>query len=171
MKKWIPSEEETIKSIGYLLLLTQDVEHSLITLIGIVYPDGKPTWDEIAKLNKQTLGTLILKLKKRVEMPDTFVGLLESFLEDRNLFVHRLSEQSWFDMHSESGRDAIWNFFETYQKFLIEILHVIYAALFKSTNMGMPETEYHKLLEKTGFLGEIKSYYSKSEIAFGKRKS
>ena len=172
MKKWIPSREETAAQIGYLLLITQDAEHSIITLIGTVYPNGKPTWDEIEKLNKGTLGRLIKQLKERVEMPDAFVSLLEGFLEHRNLFVHRLREQSWFDLHSENGRDKIWDFIESYSKHLTEVLTVVQAALFKNMEeIGMPETPYHKELEKTGYLNYIKSYYQKAQIAFGKKKS
>jgi hypothetical protein len=172
VKKHIPSQEETVAQIGYLLLMTQDVEHTIVTLIGTAYPNGKPTWEEISKLNKETLGTLISKLKKRVEMPDKFVGLLEMFLEGRNIFVHRLREQSWFDLHSENGRNEIWNFIETYQKYLTEILYIVQAALFREMeNKGMPETEYHKQLERSGYLREIKSYYPKSQFAFRGKKA
>jgi hypothetical protein len=172
VKKWIPSQEEIAAQIGYLLLLTQDAEHSIVTMIGTMYPAGKPTWEEIEKLNKETLGKLITKLKERVEMPDAFIGLLEGFLEHRNLFVHRLSEQSWFALPSEEGRDKIWDFIESYSKFLTEVLQVVHAALFKDKeDKGIPETEYHKQLEKSGYLKEIKSYYQKSQFAFRKKKS
>jgi len=171
VKKWIPSQEETAAQIGYLLLLTQDAEHSIVTLIGTMYPEGKPTWEEIEKLNKETLGKLIVKLKERVEMPDAFIGLLEGFLEHRNLFVHRLGQQSWFSLNSESGRDKIWDFIESYSKFLTEAHRVVQAALFKDMeDKGMPETKYHKELEKSGYLKEIKSYYQKSQVAFRKKK-
>jgi hypothetical protein len=172
VKRWIPSKEETAAQIGYMLLLTQDAELAIATLIGTVYPHEKPTWEEVEKLNAKTLGGLIAKLKERVEMPEAFVGLLEGFLKHRNLFVHNLRKQTWFDMSSEEGRDEIWKFLESYSKYLEEVLLVVNAALFKSMeDSGMPETKYHKQLEATGFLGMIKGYYPKSRIAFKRKKS
>jgi hypothetical protein len=47
----------------------------------------------------------------------------------------------------------------------------VQAALFKDMeDKGMPETKYHKELEKSGYLKEIKSYYQKSQVAFRKKK-
>jgi hypothetical protein len=171
MNKWIPSEEETFSCIGQLLLMTQDAERSISTLIGIIYPKGQPSWDEIEKLNKNTLGALITKLKERIEMNDAFVRLLEKFLKHRNMFIHNLKKQSWFDINSKDGRDRIWKFLEPYFKLLWEVLHVVTAAIFKHfEKVGMPETEYHRKLNQTGYLNLIKSYYPKSDVAFKSKK-
>jgi hypothetical protein len=171
MKKWIPSEDETSSCIGQLLLMTQATERSISTLIGIIYPDGRPSWQEIGKLNKNTLGALIAKLKERIEMNDAFVRLLDEFLKERNMFVHNLKKQSWFDTNSEEGRDKIWTFLESYSKLLWEVLHVVTAAIFKHfEKIGMPETEYHRKLNQTGYLNLIKSYYPKSDAAFKSKK-
>jgi hypothetical protein len=170
-EKWIPSKEETFAQIGLLLLLTQDVEFVTTRLLGLVYPNGAPSAEELEKLSKETLGALIRKLKTRVELDETFQGMVEHFVEGRNIFVHRLRHQSWFDLESEKGRDEVWNFLEPYQKSLTEIYMVVNAALFKhSKKIGVPEGKYHQQLRETGFLQEIEQYDRKSEIAFRNRK-
>lgn len=172
MDQWIPSEEETFAQIGCLLLLTQQVEHVTSRLIGIVYPNGAPSWEELEALERKTLGSLTRTLKERVDIHPTFEGLLEHFVEGRNLFVHRLNTQPWFDMHSEVGRDEIWKFLESYQKLLDEILLVVTSAVFKhAETAGMPETKWHEELRRTGFLQEIKKYDLRSQFAFRRRKS
>ncbi len=171
MKKDIPSQDETFCQIALLFLMTQEAEHSISTLIGIVYPKEKPSLEEIAKLDENTLGQLIKKLKERVHMNDTFVKFLTVFLEGRNIFVHKLYRQEWFDTNTEEGRDAIWNFLDTYGKYLWEVYHIAKAAIFKHTeSIGMPETEYDKKIKETGYLDLIKSYYSRADFAFKSRK-
>ncbi|MGA2181198.1 MAG: hypothetical protein ABSH15_16660 [Verrucomicrobiota bacterium] len=171
MKKDIPSEDEILCQIALLFLMTQDTEHSLSSFIGTIYPNEKPTWDEIETLNKNTLGKLIKKLKERADMNDAFIKLLEIFLEGRNIFIHKLTKQEWFDTTTHEGRDQIWNFLENCQKCLEEIYHVINAAILEHTeNIGMPETEFHRKLKETGYFDLIKSYSSKARIAFRGRK-
>ena len=172
MSQWIPSEEETFAQLGCLLLLTQQVEHVASRLIGIVYPDGTPSWKELESLERKTLGNLARTLKERVDIHPTFEGLFEHFVEGRNLFVHRLNNQPWFDMRSEAGRDEIWKFLERYQTLLQEILLVVTSAIFKHAEIaGMPETKWHAELRRTGFLQEIKEYDFRSQVAFRGRKS
>jgi hypothetical protein len=171
MGKWIPSEEQTFAQIGCLLSLTQQVEHCTASLIGTVYPEGKPSWDELEKLGKQTLGGLFRKLQERVDIDPRFQGLLESFLTQRNLFVHNFNRQSWFDVHTETGRDKIWDFLESYQKCLEEIYLVVIATSSKNyDDAGGPKTEFHQKLKETGFLQLIQSYYPKATAALRGRK-
>jgi hypothetical protein len=93
------------------------------------------------------------------------------FLEGRNIFIHNLYRQEWFDTNTEEGRDAIWNFLETYQRCLWEVYHIANAAIFKHNEIiGMPETEYDKKIKETGYLDLIKSYYSRADFAFKSRK-
>lgn len=171
MNQWIPSSEETFAQIGILLLLTQHVEQVTSCLIGIVYPSGIPSGEELEKLERNTLGSLTRTLKERVEMDPIFERLFDHFVEGRNLFVHRLSDQPGFDMGSENGRDKIWNFLEKYQTELQEISLVVTSALFKHFDAtGMPETKWHQELRRTGFLQEIKQYESRSQAAFRRRR-
>ena len=171
MDRWIPSEEETFAQIGCLLLLTQQAEYVTSNLIGIVYPNNVPSWEELEELNRQTLGTLVRTLQKRVDIHPGFEGLLNHFVKGRNLFIHRLSAQPYFDMHSEAGRDEIWNFLERYQKVLQEILMVVTSTVFKhAETSGMAETKWHDELRRRGFLQEIKEYDLRSQVAFRRRK-
>ena len=171
MDQWIPSEEETFAQIGLLLLLTQQVEFVTSRLIGIAYPNGAPSWEELEALEHKTLGGLARTLKERVVIDPKFEGLLDHFVKGRNLFVHRLNTQPWFDTHSEAGRDEVWKFLENYQKLLKEIYLVVTSSVFKHVeDAGMPETKWHEELRRTGFLQEIKKYDSRSKIVFRRRK-
>jgi len=142
MKQCIPSKEQTYEQLGLLLLLTQDVERRLATLIGTVYPKGPPTWEELSALKRSTLGGLLRKLKERVEIEPTFEDRLKRFLEGRNLFAHRLHHEPWFDLESEPGRDAVWRFIERYSNLLQDITLVVTSAIFSQMKAaGMPETD------------------------------
>lgn len=171
MKKDIPSKDETLCHIALLLLMTQDTEHCISSLIGIKYPDKKPSWEEIEKLDKKTLGQLIGILKERVDINDKFIKFLTVFLEGRNKFIHELSRQEGFDLNTEEGRDKIWDFLQIYGKYLWEVYHIVNAAIFKHTeDMGMPESEYDKKLKETGYLDLIKSFEAKFRFAFKEKK-
>jgi len=170
MKKDIPSQDETFCQIALLFLMTQETEYCISSLIGTIYPEGNPSWEEIEKLEKNTLGQLINKLKERADMNDKFIRLLTVFLEGRNIFIHKLYRQEWFDTNTEEGRDAIWDFLVTYQKILWDVNHIASAAIFKHTeSIGMPESEYQKKMKETGYLDLIKSYYTKADFAFKRR--
>jgi hypothetical protein len=171
MEQWIPSEEETFAHIGRLFLMTQDVEEAISHLIGIIYPKGAPSWEELGALKQKTLGSLIRTLKERADIHPKFEDVLAQFLEGRNTFVHKLSRQPGFDMHSEAERDEIWKFLEIYQKLLQEIWLLVIAAILKrAETAGMPETKWHEELRRTGFMQEIKSYDARAKIAFRGRK-
>ena len=172
MKKYIPSEDETLIHIAHLFLMTQQTEHSLSSFIGTIYPKEKPSWEEIAVLGKDTLGGLIKKLKVRADMDERFVRLLEVFLEGRNIFVHKLTEQEWFDTTTENGRDKIWGFLETYQKCLEEIYHIATVTILERTEkIGIPEMEsLHKKLKETGYFDVIRSYSNRARMAFKGKK-
>ena len=60
----MPSESETLEQIARLFLITQTVEHYVSTLIAMAFPEKRPNFEELAKLNKNTLGSLIKKLKE-----------------------------------------------------------------------------------------------------------
>ena len=114
MKKFNPDIEDTFAQIGCQLLLTQEVEYYISNLIGLVFPKNRPSRYELDKLNKKTLGALKHELIKRVEIDENFLEYLVEFVDKRNLFVHNLNKQDWFNMYSQEGRDSIWNFLGEY---------------------------------------------------------
>ena len=46
---------------------------------------------------------LLEHFSARTELPDDFALVLESLLRNRNVFVHNLFMQPWFDLNSQDG--------------------------------------------------------------------
>ncbi len=53
---------------------------------------------------RKTLGQLIAALRQEVELHLQFDALLDQFLRDRNMLVHRLSDEEGFDLDTAEGR-------------------------------------------------------------------
>jgi hypothetical protein len=167
MEEWVPNIEDTFAQIGLQLLLTQDVELYISKLIGLVFPKDQPSKSELDKLDEKTLGALKNELKKRVEIDEQFLDLLTDFVDKRNLFVHNLNRQGWFDMSSQEGINSIWNFLGEYSCFLDEVRNVVLAAIvLHGENLGDPSSKYIFTDTSDEFLIKIRSYYPKSKAAF-----
>ncbi|MAO65318.1 MAG: hypothetical protein CL666_09995 [Balneola sp.] len=95
---------KTIKAkIGETLLLLQKIE---ALLRASLYGVGNTKDTKLAKLldrDHQTMGMLINGMKRQVELPEDFATTLDHLLRDRNILVHELFLQNWFDLKSESG--------------------------------------------------------------------
>lgn len=162
-----PSEQETFEQIGCLLWLTQDVELAISFLLGLVYPNGKPSWEELEKFGKKTLGQLVRDLNERVEVDERFQKLLESFVKNRNLFVHRLSHERGFSVENAEGRQRLWVFFGAYTGILEEILLVASAAIFRhAEQQNWPTFVDRSRLPDAGFLERLHHAKQRSAVAF-----
>lgn len=163
----IPEVEEIYAQIGCQLLLTQEVEHYISVLIGIVFSD-QPSLNELTRLEKKTLGALKKELLKKADIDTNFLDTLEKFIDLRNLFVHNLNKQKWFDINSQSGRDAIWNYLIEYGSFFAEVHNVVLAKLsIYGEEIGLPIDDFQDGTEFTErYITMIKQYYPKSRLAF-----
>ena len=90
-------------AVGETMLVLQKVERFLaIVLMNMATPaeaDGK-----LAKAllrDKETMGRLLEHFSARTELPEDFARVLESLLRDRNVFVHNLFMQPWFDLNTQ----------------------------------------------------------------------
>lgn len=101
--------------MGITLYNLQVVERLLTHCFVLVYPDQKSRRsikDEAIWANEQTLGTLIKKLKERVCFDSTIESYLKQFVDDRNLFVHRLNtlitiDENYNPQYDKAGEHAI----------------------------------------------------------------
>lgn len=168
MKDFLPDMEDTFAQIGCQLLLTQDVEYYISNLIGLVFPKDQPSRSDLDKLDKKTLGVLKKELAKRVEVDEGFLEFLNEFIDKRNIFVHNLNKQDWYDIYTQEGRNEIWNFLGEYFYLLEEVKNVVLATILLSDDKSeKPTTEYQndKIISNE-FINKLKTYYPKSKVAF-----
>jgi len=85
--------------------------------------------------------------------------VLNVFLADRNLFVHRLLEQPWFDIGTESGRETVWKFLERLLKGIWDTMFVFSAAIFQHfEDQGFIASQTEEL-KRTGYYSIMQSFY------------
>lgn len=153
--------EELLAEIGISLLLIQDMEHFFTACMKLVFPDELPrTMDEFLTDDRRTFGTLVKEMKKLVDVSPEFDCLLRQTLEDRNLFVHRLQFQSWYDIHTKEGQDATWDFLGRLFEEVKETNRVFQAFIWRlHQEHGVPETEDERILRNRGFIQDLEANY------------
>jgi hypothetical protein len=109
--------EDTWIRIGLLLVLIQNTEHAINASLSWVFADQPVTLEQIAffeKLKqKRTLGRLLRELRERVNVDRRFDGLLTSFLQDRNRFVHSLFIERGFSINEAKNVPRIRKFVDS----------------------------------------------------------
>lgn len=61
----------------------------------------------LLRRDRETMGMLLRHMTDRVDLPQDFVDTLDRLLEKRNLFVHKLFLQDWFDLKTRNGLDFV----------------------------------------------------------------
>jgi hypothetical protein len=96
---------KTVLLIGETLLVLQKLERFLAAILMNMAtpsePDGKLS--KALLQDKETLGRLIKHFSERNELPQNFATTFEQLLKDRNVFVHALFMQPWFDLNTDDG--------------------------------------------------------------------
>lgn len=153
--------EQLLAQIGISLILIQDMEFFFTACMKLVFPDELPrTMDEFLAEDRRTFGTLIKEMKKLVNVSPEFDNQLQQTLEDRNLFVHRLRFQPWFDIDSKEGQDATWEFLARLFNEVKETTRVLHAFLWRMhQEHGVPETEDERILRGRGFIQDLEENY------------
>jgi len=156
--------EEVFAQIGITLLLVQDFEHLLSFALRIALKKHTDiSVNNITKREIRTLGRMMKDLKEATHLDSDIEDLLRRVLENRNLFVHKLRQQSWFDPHSPEGRREVWKFFMKFCPDLEEAIMLFTALAFsfaKQIKFSHPsEKELLKELRVSGFLDRLESTY------------
>jgi hypothetical protein len=111
MEEPFMTEDEMLAHIGVLLLNVQQFEFLLSAALKQIYAaNADLTAEKLFAEDKRTLGMLITDLRKRADVGGDADALIGAVLHDRNLFVHRLAHQPWFDTASEDARRRVWVF-------------------------------------------------------------
>jgi len=154
-------EEDLLAQIGITLLLVQDLEHLMSHCLKMIFGDKTIIrLDDLFGEDRRNLGRLIKTLQKSVDLSSKFEHLLETVLEKRNLFVHRLRQQEWFDTQTEHGRMEVWKFVHDFYYELEELIMIFNAFAFRQANeLNMPETAEVRILRERGFMQELEKHY------------
>jgi hypothetical protein len=93
--------------MGFCLFTIQAAESSIASAIEIALPaNGVISVEGLeadeGEHRKKTIGQLVKKLNQRARIDPGVEQRLDSFVSDRNAFVHHFSER--FDLNSENGR-------------------------------------------------------------------
>jgi hypothetical protein len=125
------NREKTVLMIGETLLILQKIERfiamALMNMVSSTNPDEK-----LAKAlhrDRETLGRLISYFAERTELPVHFAEVFETLLKDRNIFVHDLFMQPWFDLSTESGCAEVNEFMRRIRTSAKVVIKVLMGAL------------------------------------------
>ena len=164
-------EAELLETIGVLLILLQDVERFLSAYIKMCLPG--PNGINVKKLlaeDKRTLSDFIRDIKKRADLEPEFEVTLSRLLTNRNIFIHSMRFQPWFDTSSPEGQDSVWRFLAVLQNDIKHVLLVIQTALFTDLNLEAIMTdEEHRQLDNTWFHQELNHYKTRIDSIIKKK--
>jgi len=113
MENLDPQVREVYAEFGLAMSVAQLLERQLVYLVIAAYepPSGKLTEEEydslLAKLSKQTLGTLIQKLRQSFEVPADFDQRLQEALDLRNRLAHRYFHDRTAEFQLQEGRSRM----------------------------------------------------------------
>jgi hypothetical protein len=124
------AQKEILGDIGLTLFYLQGVENSIEFMLDWVFPEN-PTIRlgnlYLAKPaeRRQTLGQLLLELRKKTEVNPQFNAMLTRFLEDRNRFIHRLFNEPEFALRTDASCLKASEFLRGFQQNMWDISNLV----------------------------------------------
>lgn len=143
------SRESAVLMIGETLLLFQKFERLLVAvLLGMVSENEADEYlQKILLRDKQTLGKLLKVFAKRMALPQRFGETLHCLLEQRNLFVHTLLEQPWFDIKTPVGCSNLHVFLSEIRSNMRIALHVLVCSIAMTPSIGESLPTQRRMME------------------------
>jgi hypothetical protein len=92
--------------MGLALIFLQATEQLIRRCLTYVFPPGGVVTLEMleqTEKRKHTLGQFLCELRKRVDIDDQFDGVLDEFLENRNILIHRLDDVPGWSLDNDDG--------------------------------------------------------------------
>jgi hypothetical protein len=123
--------DATVLMIGETLLVLQKFERFLAAVLMTMMTPA----DVDAKLgmallrDKETLGRLMSYFAVRTELPDRFAETFDVLLERRNVFIHSLFMQPWFNLKTSEGRARLDTYLTGIRGAARTALHIMIGAL------------------------------------------
>ncbi len=125
------TRESAVLDLGETLLILQKVERFLAAVL-MHMASAAAIDDKLEKAllrDKETLGQLLKYFGSRVELPPNFATQFDSLLRDRNVFVHALFMQPWFDLNTQEGCARISEYTRTIRSYAKTATKVMMASL------------------------------------------
>jgi hypothetical protein len=155
-------QNNTLATIGLLVVLSQTVERMLNMLLTFVIQDGEPlTYERLMRLDethhKKTLGFFIREMRKRASFEDTLDATLERFLKSRNQLIHHFGEVPGSELATEADLEAIGIFLHQLYSDLSSVL-VFCGALIHAWTQ---QSGVAKEITDEAFLSETNEYFAR----------
>jgi hypothetical protein len=152
------TEDELLAHIGVLLMNVQQFEFLLLFALKLIYADqAELNAGKIFSEDKRTLGRLLKDLRKKTKIEASADELLEELLKERNMFVHHLIQQEWFDTSTESSRDRVMNNLAPFTERLSHAIRLFVAIHIEhGDSIGFESSDTKKIKEDDGW--KLKHY-------------
>ena len=129
-------QKDVLMRMGAALVFVQSTEQLIRLCMTLVLQKDSPL--TLEKLEKQTreerrktLGYFLSELRKRTDLDENFDTLLEEFLEERNILVHRVDDIPGWSLQTTEGRKIAGAFVDSFTRKTVEIFKV-FAGLLRS---------------------------------------
>lgn len=128
------TEEQTIQlygNIGVALIGCQIAENHMRRLLDYGLSERKKQTERALGRapDKRTLGAFVIAIRKRVKLDSTFDSFLGSFLERRNRFVHRFTEEPFFSLRDTEKFAETYLFVRTLRMDAVKLVRILTPAL------------------------------------------
>ena len=150
-----PNTEDIYSLMGAALCYLQSVEKVLRFVTTFVIQDGESlNLEKLQSLekkeSKKALGYFMARLRKRADLFPAFDELLESFLKNRNDFIHNHDSITGWDLNSEQGRIVAHHFTSELLSQAHKINEVFIALIMrwqKDAGMEPPKEQEHSFFQ------------------------
>lgn len=104
--------DNAVFMLGETLLIIQKFEQLLVAvLLNIVSnSDVDKKFEQALIRDKETLGKLLKYFATHAQLPEHFTDTFDGLLERRNVLVHKLFMEPWFDLKTEDGCARLQDF-------------------------------------------------------------
>lgn len=102
----ISEVQRVLIAMGTILLAIQSTERLIeLCITHILQLNGPLTLELLAreKASKRTLGQVLAKMRKHVEIEERFALQLSEFVEKRNVFAHHLQDLPGWTLRTDAG--------------------------------------------------------------------
>ena len=140
-------QKSTHELIGETMIMMQKLE-ALVKLCLLVvhgYQNLDSAVQKALALEKKTLGNLITAIKQKVVIPSENYEVLAKVLAKRNLFIHELFMQPFFDIHNVDGLKLVNDFCHDLLKQSRQAIITLFAFCINSevrVHLNGEEAEY-----------------------------
>jgi hypothetical protein len=103
-----PEEIEFMAFVGRVVFMLEETEAAIRACEQIVLGNEI----QLFSADKRALGRLVADLKTKAHLDPDFQKFLEAWIENRNILIHRTSDQLWYHAKTQAEFKSGFTFFE-----------------------------------------------------------